>query len=116
MRRSRERLLGAPVLIVVGITDERFDRYPDAERQLAEQLMFAHSVGAALQNAMLAAHAAGLATCWMCAPLFCPDAVRACLDLGRDWWPQALLTLGYAAEPPPPRPPVRPDAFTVLWD
>ena len=87
------------------LTEERFDRYPDARRQLAEQMMFAHSVGAALQNAMLAAHAAGLASCWMCAPLFCPETVMACLGLDERLRPQALLTLGYAAEPPPPRMP-----------
>jgi len=116
LTRSRERLLEAPVLVVVCITEERFDRYPDARRQRAEELMFAHSVGAALQNAMLAAHAAGLATCWMCAPLFCPDAVTACLGLDERLRPQALLTLGYAAAPPPARPPTDAASAVVLWD
>jgi len=32
--------------------------------------MAAHSLGAAVQNIMLAAYARGLATGWMCAPLF----------------------------------------------
>jgi F420 biosynthesis protein FbiB-like protein len=113
--RSRERLLGAPVLIVLCITAERFDRYPDTRRQLAERLMFAHSVGAALQNAMLAAHAAGLASCWMCAPLFCPQAVVTCLQLPSELQPQALLTLGYAAAPAAPRGPVDPGALVALW-
>jgi coenzyme F420-0:L-glutamate ligase/coenzyme F420-1:gamma-L-glutamate ligase len=113
--RSRERLLGAPVLVVLCITAERCDRYPDTRRQLAERLMFAHSVGAALQNAMLAAHAAGLASCWMCAPLFCPEAVVTCLELPPALQPQALLTLGYAAEPPAPRGPVEPRALVALW-
>jgi F420 biosynthesis protein FbiB-like protein len=114
--RSRERLLGAPALVVICLTEERFDRYPDARRQLAEQLMFAHSVGAALQNAMLAAHAAGLASCWMCAPLFCPETVTACLGLDERLRPQALLTLGYAAEPPPPRTPSDAAPSVILWD
>src|SRR4051794_21094663 len=110
VERSRQRLLGAPVLVVLCITAERFDRYPDTRRQLAERLMFAHSVGAAIQNAMLAAHAAGLASCWMCAPLFCPEAVVTCLELPPELQPQALLTLGNAAEPATPRGPVDPGA------
>ena len=103
------------MLVVLCITAERFDRYPDTRRQLAERLMFAHSVGAALQNAMLAAHAAGLASCWMCAPLFCPEAVVTCLELPPELQPQALLTLGYAAEPAAPRGPVDPGALVALW-
>src|SRR5689334_1568786 len=31
--RSRERLLEAPVLILICLSEERFDRYPDARRQ-----------------------------------------------------------------------------------
>jgi coenzyme F420-0:L-glutamate ligase / coenzyme F420-1:gamma-L-glutamate ligase len=115
VERSRERLLGAPVLLVLCITPERFDRYPDTRRQLAERTMFAHSVGAALQNAMLAAHAVGLASCWMCAPLFCPEVVVTCLALPPDLQPQALLTLGYAAEPTAPREPVDPSGLIAHW-
>jgi coenzyme F420-0:L-glutamate ligase / coenzyme F420-1:gamma-L-glutamate ligase len=33
----------------------------------------------------------------MCAPLFCPNAVRAALTLPALWEPQALITLGFAA-------------------
>ena len=33
----------------------------------------------------------------MCAPLFCPDTVKAALGLPADWEPQALVTLGYPA-------------------
>jgi coenzyme F420-0:L-glutamate ligase/coenzyme F420-1:gamma-L-glutamate ligase len=116
VERSRERLLGAPVLIVLCVTTERADRYPDARRQQAERLMFAHSVGAALQNAMLAAHAAGLASCWMCAPLFCGEVVTACLGFDPGLQPQALLTLGYAADPVPARPPIDPSGLVALWD
>jgi nitroreductase len=63
----------------------------------------------ATQNLLLASHAEGLAACWMCAPLFCPDVVRASLDVPAQWQPQGLITLGYAAEPGRnrPRKPVR---------
>jgi len=56
----------------------------------------------AAQSLLLAAHAAGLGACWICAPMFCPDTVAAVLDLPADWEPQALVTLGYAAEPGKP--------------
>jgi F420 biosynthesis protein FbiB-like protein len=73
------------------------DRYPDARRADAERLMAVQSTAMALQNLLLLAHAEGLAACWMCAPLFCPDTVRTALDLPTDWQPQALITLGYPA-------------------
>jgi F420 biosynthesis protein FbiB-like protein len=75
------------------------DYYPDARRQAAERLMAVQSVAMAVQNLLLAAHAEGLGACWMCAPLFCPDAVRSALSLPEDWEPQALVTLGYPGGP-----------------
>ena len=60
--------------------------------------MAVQSVALACQNLLLAAHAAGLGACWMCAPLFVPALVRQVLDLPEAWQPQALLTLGYPAE------------------
>ena len=56
------------------------------------------SVALAAQNMLLTAHAEGLGACWMCAPLFCPDVVRAELSLPDDWLAQGLITLGYPAE------------------
>jgi len=74
------------------------DYYPDERRQQAERVMAGQSVALAAQNVLLAAFAEGLGACWMCAPLFCPDAVRAVLSLPDDWEAQALLTMGYPAE------------------
>jgi len=66
--------------------------------------MAVQSAAMAGQNLMLAAHAAGLAACWMCAPLFCPEVAREALGLPADWQPQGLITLGYAAAPGKRRP------------
>ncbi len=44
------------------------------------------------------AHAEGLGACWVCAPLFAPEEVRAELALPLDWQPQGVVTLGYPAE------------------
>lgn len=95
--RSTARLTGAPVLIVLCLTMSDMDTYADARRQNAEYLMAVQSVAMAAQNLLLAAHAEGLGACWLCAPLFCGDTVRATLGLPDDWQPQALLTIGYPA-------------------
>jgi len=95
--RSLARIAGAPVVVVVCLTLADMDHYPDARRSQAEYLMAVQSVAMAVQNLLLAAHAEGLGACWMCAPLFCGDAVRASLDLPADWQPQALVTLGWPA-------------------
>jgi F420 biosynthesis protein FbiB-like protein len=80
------------------------DRYPDAERGAAERWMAGQAVAAAAQNMLLTAEALGLGACWMCAPLFCPDLVRATLALPSDWEPQALISVGYADGPRRERP------------
>jgi len=99
VRRSYERITGAPAVIMVALTMAEMDRYPDERRMQAEYLMAVQSTAMATQNLLLAAHAEGLGTCWMCAPLFCPDDVKAALSLPADWEPQGLITLGYPAQP-----------------
>jgi len=98
--RSHERVKTAPVGIVVCLYLEDLDVYPDAGRQAAEETMAIQSLGAAAQNLLLAAYDLGLDGGWLCAPLFCPDTVRAALDLPPTLHPHALLTLGYAAQEP----------------
>jgi coenzyme F420-0:L-glutamate ligase / coenzyme F420-1:gamma-L-glutamate ligase len=97
--RSFERMTGAPILIVVAMTVFEMDTYPDETRSRAEYLMAVQSTAMATQNLLLAAHAEGLGSCWMCAPLFCPAEVHEVLSLPDGWQPLGLLTLGYAALP-----------------
>ena len=96
--RSYSRISNSPALILVCITMEEMDRYPDERRSRNEQVMAIQSAAMAVENLLFAAHAEGLGACWMCAPLFCPDVVRSTLDLPVDWEPQALITVGYPAE------------------
>lgn len=96
--RSYQRITNGPVLILVCLTIQDMDSYPDPRRQHHEWTMAAQSVAMAGQNLLLAAHAQGLGACWMCAPLFCPDVVRQALGLPPTWEPQGLITLGYPAE------------------
>jgi coenzyme F420-0:L-glutamate ligase/coenzyme F420-1:gamma-L-glutamate ligase len=100
---SRKRLLDAPVLLLLCLYLEDLDAYPDAERQRGETTMAVQSLGAAAQNALLAAYDLGLDAGWMCAPLFCPEKVVGALGLDPRLVPHALLTLGYAEGDPPKR-------------
>ncbi len=95
MGRNRKRLLGAPALLIMGLSMEDMDRYPDERRQRAEHIMAVQSVAMAGALSLLAAQAEGLGACWVCAPLFAPDAVRRVLNLPQDWQPQGAVLLGY---------------------
>ena len=99
LARSSGRINGAPIVIAVCLSLEEMDTYPDPRRGQAEFLMAVQSTAMAAQNLLLAAHAEGLGACWMCAPLFCSDAVREALDLPAAWQPQGLILLGRPAEP-----------------
>ncbi len=101
--RSDARLIGAAAAVMLCLTLEDMDRYPDAKRAQAERWMAAQGVAMAGQNLLLAAHAAGLAACWLCAPLFAPDVVQHALELPQGWEPQGLIVLGWPAETPAER-------------
>jgi len=101
--RSYARITGAPLGVLLCMTLEQMDRYPDARRSRAERRMAVQGVAMAGQNLLLAAHAAGLGGCWICAPLFAPEVVRQVLELPEDWDPQGLVVLGWPAESPPER-------------
>jgi PPOX class probable F420-dependent enzyme len=112
---SRKRLLDAPVLVLLCLYLEDLDTYPDAERQRGETTMAVQSLGAAAQNALLAAYDQGLDAGWMCAPLFCPEKVVGALGLDPKLIPHALLTLGYAEGDPPKRRGRRPLEELVVY-
>ena len=105
----------APVLIVPCLYLADLDTYPDETRQAAETTMAVQSLGAAIQNLLLTAYHLGLDTGWMCAPLFCPEAVVEALRLDSRLIPQALIPLGYAARDPVRRP-RRPLADLIVLD
>jgi len=95
--RSYNRIAGAAAAIVVFLTMEDMDTYPDARRAHAEELMAVQAAAMATQNLLVAAHAEGLGACWMCAPLFCQEEVGTALGVPAHWQAQALITLGYPA-------------------
>ncbi|MDB5393921.1 MAG: fbiB [Rhodospirillales bacterium] len=97
--RSSARINGAPALIAVCLTLEDMDTYQDSRRNDAEYLMAVQSTAMAAQLLLLKAQVEGLGACWMCAPLFCADTVKAALELPASWQPQGLMLLGWPAEP-----------------
>ena len=97
---SRDRLMGAPALVLGCLTWDGLDTYPDASRRQAEYGMALLSLGAAVENLMVAAADAALASCWVAAPIFCPEVARDALDLPTDWLPHALVLVGTAAQAP----------------
>ena len=99
VERSWNRITGAPVAILVSLTMEDMDEYPDSERGRAEYRMATHGVAMAGENLLLAAHAHGLGACWMCAPLFAQEVAAEALDLPSSWEPQGLVLLGWPAGP-----------------
>ena len=107
LAQSHALLTGAPLLTVCCADMTRAHDYPDADRELAEWSLFAHSVGAALQTYMLSLAADGIASCWISAPVFCRDVVRSHLGAPETVEPQALVLVGYAdsSYSPRPRPP-----------
>ena len=93
--RSRARIAGAPDAVLVCLTMEQMDVYPDEKRSQAEYLMAVQGAAMAGENLLLAAHAAGLGGSWLCAPLFAPSVVRDSLGLATSWQPQGLVLLGW---------------------
>ena len=100
VERSRQRLTGAPLVILVCLELESLDVYPDQKRQQAEYIMAVQGAAMAAENLLLAAHCLGLGAVWLCAPLFAPETVRKTLCLPASWEPQGLILLGYPAKYP----------------
>ncbi len=95
VEKSYTKLTTAPALVLGCLTWNGLDRYPDEARRHAEWGMALLSLGAAAENLMLAATDASLASCWVAAPIFCPEAARDALELDDTWLPQALILVGH---------------------
>ena len=98
LARSRRQLTQAPLLLLACLDAEGSRDWPDESRRRAEHDMYVQSLGAALQNLLLAAHAHGLGGYVKGAPLFCRTVVAEALELPRGWEPAFLALLGYPAE------------------
>ena len=113
--RSLNLLTATPLLVVCCADNSRSHNYPDERRRLAEWSLFAHSIGAALQVFMTSLAADGIASCWISAPVFCRDTVRAELGLPDALEPHALALVGRSSPSyrPRPRPAQDPKTFII---
>jgi coenzyme F420-0:L-glutamate ligase / coenzyme F420-1:gamma-L-glutamate ligase len=109
-----EPLRRAPLLIVPCLVADAAHAYPDARRAAAERTMFLVSMGAAVQNLLVALAIEGLGSCWVSSTLFCQDVTARALGLPAGWEPMGAVGVGHPAGPAPDRPPRDPDEFTLV--
>jgi coenzyme F420-0:L-glutamate ligase / coenzyme F420-1:gamma-L-glutamate ligase len=114
-RRTRRGLplRDAPLIVVPCLETSAAHAYPDERRARAEQAMFTVSMGAAVQNLLVALAVENLGSAWISSTLFCQDVAARALDLPAGWRPMGAVAVGHPAASPPPRPPRDPAAFTL---
>jgi F420 biosynthesis protein FbiB-like protein len=112
---SHRRIETAPAVVLGCLTDDGLDHYPDEARQRSEWGMALLALGAAVENLMLAATNRGLASCWVAAPIFCPDVASRSLELDDGWLPHAMVLVGHpdASYQPRSRPPIELESLRV---
>jgi nitroreductase len=81
--------------VIASLLERSNISYPENQEEAANPAM--QSVSAAIQNLQLAAHAVGLATCWMTAPLFAKQQLHELLEVEAPWQLAAVIPIGYAA-------------------
>jgi len=111
--RRGEPLRHAPLIIVPCLELSAAHAYPDERRRRAEREMFTVSMGAAVENLLVALAVENLGSAWISSALFCQEVAADALDLPDGWHPMGAIAVGYPAAPAAPRPPRDPAAFTL---
>jgi F420 biosynthesis protein FbiB-like protein len=100
VNKSRERITGAPIVVILCVDISEMDNYPDERRKKAEYIIGIQSAANAGMQLLLAAHAEGLGGVWVCSPMFAQEIVQEALNISKQWEPQAMFLLGYPLEIP----------------
>jgi coenzyme F420-0:L-glutamate ligase / coenzyme F420-1:gamma-L-glutamate ligase len=111
--RRGDVLRNAPLIIVPCLVTDAAHDYPDERRNRSEQAMFTVSMGAAVQNLLVALAVDGLGSAWISSTLFCQDVAAAAMDLPARWRPMGAVAVGHPAEQARPRPPRDPADFIL---
>jgi coenzyme F420-0:L-glutamate ligase/coenzyme F420-1:gamma-L-glutamate ligase len=111
--RRGDVLRNAPLIIVPCLVTDAAHYYPDERRNRSEQAMFTVSMGAAVQNLLVALAVDGLGSAWISSTLFCQDVAAAAMELPAGWRPMGAVAVGHPAEQARPRPPRDPADFIL---
>jgi len=103
----------APLIIVPCLVTDAAHDYPDERRSRSEQAMFTVSMGAAVQNLLVALAVDGLGSAWISSTLFCQEVAARAMDLPDGWRPVGAIAVGHPAEQARPRPPRDPGDFIL---
>ena len=98
--RRGDVLRNAPYLVVPCLVTEGAHHYGHARRDTAEREMFVVSMGAGVQNFLVALAGERLGSAWVSSTMFCPDVVRKVLGLPEGWDPMGAVAVGRPAGPP----------------
>ena len=112
--RRGDVLRNAPLIIVPCLVTDAAHDYPDERRNRSEQAMFTVSMGAAVQNLLVALAVDGLGSAWISSTLFCQQVTARVLDLPAGWRPMGAVAVGRPAEQARPRPPRDPGDFLLV--
>ena len=104
----------APLIVVPCLVTDAAHDYPDERRNRSEQAMFVVSMGAAVQNLLIALAVEGLGSAWISSTLFCQDVAARAMDLPGGWRPMGAVAVGHPAEQARPRPPRDPADFLLV--
>ena len=111
--RRGDVLRHAPLIIVPCLVTDAAHDYPDERRNQSEQAMFTVSMGAAVQNLLVALAVDGLGSAWISSTLFCQDVAARAMDLPAGWRPMGAIAVGHPAEQARSRPPRDPEDFIL---
>jgi coenzyme F420-0:L-glutamate ligase/coenzyme F420-1:gamma-L-glutamate ligase len=95
IRKTRDKFIEAPLLILLCLDKRALETYTDKERIFNEFILGVQSISCSASYLLLALEIKKLAACWYCAPLFAKDEVRTILNLPETYVPMAFFAVGY---------------------